>query len=124
MLSKFEFYGFRGVVNKWFESYYLKSMKQLLEINSIKSDMMNITSGVPQGSILGPILFLLYITDISHATNMKLLSFADDTTVSLSGSNIDELISTINNELKLLYDWLCDNKLSLINYTEDEIYDI
>ena len=69
--------------------------------------------GVPLGSILGPVIFLVYINDIINSTSLYLLSFADDTNVYQSGSYIDDLINNMNHELKQLYDWFCTNKLSL-----------
>ena len=62
-----------------------------MEINGHKSLRQNILCGVPQGSILGPLLFLIYINDIKESTTMKILSFADDTTVYLAGPSVHEL---------------------------------
>ena len=66
---------------------------------------------ITNGSMLGPVLFLIYINDIVHSTSLNVLSFADDTTVYHSGSNIDNLTKHVNQELKQLCDWLCANKL-------------
>ena len=74
---------------------------------------MHISTGVPQGSILGPVLFLVYINDIYKCSTINLLCFADDTTAYMSGPNVKELIAEVNVQLKKLYDWLCCNKLSL-----------
>ena len=67
LLHKLHFYGIRGTSNLWFKNY-LSERKQYLEFNGIKSNLLNINCGVPQGSILGPILFLLYITNNSYNT--------------------------------------------------------
>ena len=112
LLKKLEFYGIRGLPNNWFRSY-LSNRKQYLEINGHKSSQQSITCGVPQGSILGPILFIIYINDLHKATTLNLLSFADDTTVYCSGHNSNEIRNTVNNELNNIFKWLCANKLQL-----------
>ena len=103
LLYKLNHYGIRGITNKWFASY-LSNRKQYIEINKSKSSLKRITNGVPQGSILGPVIFLIYINDIINSTSLNFLSFADDTTVYQSGPRIDDLINNMNHELKQLYD--------------------
>ena len=81
LLKKLESYGFRGVANEWF-STYLSNRKQYVHIPGEESSYRKIKRGVPQGSVLGPILFLLYINDLSNAIFYNLVyNFADDTAI-------------------------------------------
>ena len=90
----------------WFISY-LNRREQFVEYNGMRSDNLNITCGVPQGSILGPLLFLLYINDLAHVSD-KIFSllFADDSNMFISGRNPNDLVTCMNNEIPKIIDWL------------------
>jgi len=84
-----------------------------MDIYNIRSSLESLSWGVPQGSILGPLLFLVYVNDIYKGTNLNVLSFADDTTVSVSSENTTELYHTMNTELEKLNVWFMANRLCL-----------
>lgn len=112
LLTKLCRYGIRGTVNDWFKSY-LSNRLQFVEINGNMSSCLPIRCGVPQGSILGPLLYLIYVNDIGKSCQCNILSFADDTTLYVSHSNINELFSIANEQLNNLFTWFCANKLCL-----------
>ena len=113
LFDKLEMYGIRGVALKWFKSY-LSNRYQYVVYNGEQSDRKLITCGVPQGSILGPLLFLLYINDLADVSDkLFALLFADDSNMFISGKDIDELVNSMNNEMEKVIDWLNVNKLSL-----------
>jgi hypothetical protein len=113
LVSKLEHYGIRGIAKNWFVSY-LSSRYQYVSIEDADSEKALINCGVPQGSILGPLLFLIYINDITNCAKfLKFILFADDTNLFYSAKNLIELESTINSELASLADWFGANKLSL-----------
>ena len=113
LLHKLDHYGFRGVINKWFSSY-LQGRTQTTQIASYISARNDITCGVPQGSVLGPLLFLIYINDIQECSEkLKFFLFADDTSILYADKNLRSLELIVNQELCKLYDWLTANKLTL-----------
>ena len=113
LLSKLEAYGIRGLPFDWFKSY-LHDRKQCVRIGKSCSNRNNITIGIPQGSVLGPILFILYVNELANVSPMmKTILFADDTTVSLSGRNFHGLLGELNDELCKFSSWSLSNRLSL-----------
>jgi len=105
-------YGIRGIANNWFKNC-LTDRVQYVEIDGFKSSYSQIECGVPQGSILGPLLYLIYVNDICFSCNGSILSFADDTTIYVSDSNIDSLFNKANILVNSLFKWFCSNRLSL-----------
>lgn len=113
LLHKLYKYGIRGVAHQWVTSY-LKNRSQFVEIDNIKSKNCNITCGVPQGSVLGPILFLLYVNDIVSVSQLlRCILFADDTTLFYSGKNIKDVLQIVENEFQKIMKWFNANRLSL-----------
>ena len=116
LLNKLKYYGFTGVALKLINSY-LTDRTQFLFISSDKiSEKIDVTMGIPQGSILGPLFFSIYINEIMKASiKFKYIMYADDTTLyfNLEDFNEQDKESAINNELQKIHDWLQRNKLTL-----------
>ena len=96
----------------WFESY-LVNHSQYVELNGHKSCKLPLTTGVPQGSILGPLLFLIYINDLPSASNLKCVNFADDTNLLVQGNDLKILSDTLNTQLVGISDYFKANQLKL-----------
>ena len=102
LLSKLNFYEIRGIPQQWFADY-LTNRKQFVCINNSNSSLSNISCGVPQGSILGPILFLIYINDLNKVSKkLRSIMFVDDTNLFMTGKSITKIETKMNIELDLL----------------------
>ena len=113
LIKKLHHYGIRGIILKLIENYLTDRFQKVIFQDS-GSELINISCGVPQGSILGPLLFLIYINDIHSCTELlQFILFADDTTIIYSDKNWVEVMSVINRELVSVANWFKANKLSL-----------
>ena len=103
-----------GVALDWFASY-LSYRKQYVFVNGHASDYLDICCGVPQGSVLGPLLFLIYINDLSNVSNpLSFYLFADDTNIYFEASDLFTLQKVMSHELQKIKKWLDANKLAQI----------
>ena len=113
LLYKLYRIGVRGSVKPWFHSY-LSTRTQYVIVNNKESNIGNVTLGVPQGSIIGPLLFLIYISDMKKSFSLlEGVQYADDTTSYLSGKKSNSLCQNMNSQLQLIDHWLQLKKLSL-----------
>ena len=123
LFHKLEHYGVRGMTLRWVQSY-LSHRQQMLVINNTRTDLSRVPVGVAQGSILGPIMFLLYINDIINCSSAaRFIVFADGTTVlyELNSSNVD--FNSLNEEIGKISTWCKCNKLLLnVKKTQCTIY--
>ena len=113
LFKKLEYYGIAGNNLRWFENS-LKGRQQFISFENNSTKKVTMTCGVPQGSILGPLLFLLYVNDLHHASKvLNPIMFADDTNLFFSRSDINLLFEKMNKELTNVSNWFNANKLSL-----------
>src|SRR6267154_792007 len=121
LLSKLYHYGIRGNILNWFQSY-LSFRSQFVELNGVKSPLCDINYGVPQGSVLGPLLFLIYVNDIGNIPNLPSQPkiFADDTNLFLNAENLPNLNVISQNATDSLSEWMILNKLTI--YREKTVY--
>ena len=113
LLKKLEYYGVRGLSNSWFRSY-LTNRQQFVSVNGFNSTNQPINYGVPQGSVLGPLLFLIYINDLNKALKFCTTHhFADDTHLLFVNKSLKKVQKFVNLDLRFLCKWLKANKISL-----------
>ena len=123
LIKKLEYYGTRGVAKKWFISY-LSNPRQIVTVNGVQSEENSITCGVPQGLVLGPLLFLIYVNDFHSCSDLfDFHMFVDDANLFYESNNIASLVTTVNNELRKACTWLCANKL-LLNIDESNFHSL
>ena len=103
----------RGIPLQWFASY-LSNRKQYVLVNGHTSDKLQVTHGVPQGSVLGPLLFLIFINDLPNVSKfLQFYLFADDTNIYYESSDLFNIQKILNRELRKVWKWLEANRLAL-----------
>ena len=113
LLDKLEHYGIRGIANTWFKSY-LSNRQQYVSIKGKASSKQSLQYSVPQGSILGPLLFVIYINDMPNVTNIaKFVLYADDANIIITGDTIAEIETKFLELSSKLVDWVSHNELKL-----------
>ena len=113
LLAKLNHYGICGISNDWFKSY-LSNRNQYVYINGFDSGLTTINCGVPQGSVLRPLLFLSYKNDLNQAIRFcKVRQSADDTNLLCLSNSIKKLNKVVNTDIKHRVNWLNTNKISL-----------
>ena len=112
LLKKVSAVGFSNDTICWFKSYL---SNQLFKVNlgNCYSDSSNITCGVPQGSILGPLLFLIYVNDMPQAVKTNLFLYADDSCLIFQGKDVIEIEKQLSRDFKNICEWIVDNRLSI-----------
>ena len=112
-LKKLYLYGVKGRAHDWFRSY-MSNRTQYCQVDGKLSEPQTIITGIPQGSILGPLLFLVYIKDVPNCfKNVDYDMFADDTQVGTASKDVKAIFETLNDDLANISVWMAVNKLSL-----------
>ena len=108
LLMKLKALGLSQDISRWFQSY-LSDRQQLVNVSGFLNLHANISCGVSQGLILGPLLFLIYINDMSGAVINKLLLYADDSAILEADTCLSNIETVLQNELEIVSEWLVDN---------------
>lgn len=115
LIKKLILYGLKDYALEWIKDFLTDRHHQTKVDNACSGKRVS-RWGIPQGSVLGPLLFIIYVNDIHNVLKNSFVNlFADDTLISVSGKDFEQVTMSMNNELKMLYDWLCQNKLKLNN---------
>ena len=118
LLKKLSIIGFSDHTVKWFQSY-LSNRKFMVNLENSFSEVSSISCGVPQGSIIGPLLFLIYVNDMPMAIKCDLFLYVDDTCLVFQIKNVKDIEKQLNEDFANIRDWFVDNKLS-IHFGEDK----
>ena len=112
LIKKLQHYGFRGKISNLLKSY-LTGRKQFIQYGDIESELLEVLCGVPQGSVLGPLLFIVYINDLEKCSKFEAVLFADDAALNIHDKQLNRLQKEMNSEAKHLHEWFIANKLTL-----------
>ena len=112
LIRKLEMYGIKGINTAWFRSYLTLRVQYISITYDLETDTENICCGVPQGSILGPLLFLLYVNDLRNSSALNPIMFADNMNLFYEHKDLKTLFSLVNEEQQKLNEWFEANKLS------------
>ena len=118
LLKKLSIIGFPDHTVKWFQ-FYLSNRKFMVNLENPFSEVSSISCSAPQGSILGPLLFLIHVNDMLMAVKCDLFLYADDTCLVFQSKNIKDIEKQLNKDFANISDWFVDNKLS-IHFGEDK----
>ena len=114
LLEKLQHFGIRGIALEWFKSYFNDRQQVVTFCNNISTTKNKVTCGAPQGSILAPLLYLIYVNDLYRCLKKTTpVLFADDTTLISFGKDEHEVVDSLNNDLSEIQEWLICNKLTL-----------